>query len=101
MNLDLVIFSSYIPVKDFILHSTNVDCYIHYLISLDITKKFEKYIHIFYTKDFIDCKYIYIKSLKVTIHKSLHASIAYKVEFFADCETINFDDCIKLPKIKR
>lgn len=89
-----------IEIKDFLLNSDTKKLNINYNISLHVFKEFRSQLNRFYEGVEKENKYVYLKSIKVEIKKSLFPCINYIPEFYLDSEEINHFDCVKLVKIK-
>lgn len=88
-----------VELKDFLLNSETKKLNINYVISLHIYKEFRPQLNRFYIESEKDCKYIFLKSLKVEFKKSIFLCLTYIPEFFSDFEEVDYIDCVKLVKI--
>lgn len=80
-----MIVSHYIPVRDFLIHSINGEKYIYYLIAIDLTSKYSKYLKICSDDD----RYIEV-DLKISIHMGKYTAIKYDA---------NLNGTFRLPRI--
>lgn len=89
-----------IEIKDFLLNSDTKKLNINYIISLHVYKHFRSQLNRFYIDSENNCNYIYLKSLKVEVKKSIFLCLTYIPEFFSEFEEIDYSNCVKLVKIK-